>query len=211
MIEDSIAQLRLRLGDDTSPLLIEAYRHGPHITDTLATIRKTRFASAFAACRRVDLVDLVERDCLNEAAASLRQCRLALSTSYHVTLFLKTLGVPVYFLAVNEYYRQKKQGLGDALITLDDFLAGVDRVNDSGEAYAGEQSAIRSRWFAQVDATLATPPHDARLLQRATAALQHMRWQRNNPTSSPPVPAPPTALHRLTAWVRRQRRKLLRR
>lgn len=199
-IENCLSLLVQHFGSGTPPLLIEAYRDvNPLIQDTLATIKKTRFATALSASTRLDLVDCFERNCLDEAATMLRQCQLAVSTSYHVTLFLKILGVPVYFLSFNDYYRQKKQGLGDTQTSLEEFLRAPRLPAETKNASVSRHLTARVAWFDQLDAALAAPPQDARLLARARASLEHLQQQRSSAGFSPT----PTLWRKLTAWLRR--------
>ncbi len=199
-IENCIGLLMQHAGSGAPPLLIEAYcDDNSLIQDTLATIKKTRFATALSASTRLDLVDCFERNCLNEAAAMLRRCQLAVSTSYHVTLFLKILGVPVYFLSFNDYYRQKKQGLGDTQASLEEFLRAPRLPAETTDASLSRHLAARVSWFDQLDAVLAAPPQDARLLARALASLEHLRQQRSGARVSPS----PSLWRKLTAWLQR--------
>lgn len=201
-IENCIDLLMQHFGSGAPPLLIEAYRDdNPLIQDTLATIKKTRFAKMLSAATPLDLVDCFERNCLNEAAAILRQCQLAVSTSYHVTLFLKILGVPVYFFDFNDYYRQKKQGLGDTQTSLDEFVRAPRLLAETNDAFFSRHSTARVAWFDQLDAALATPPQDARLLARARASLERLRQQRSGAHFSPT----PTPWRKFMAWLRRGR------
>lgn len=144
-------------GRDAIPLLIRAFaEEQPGIRDTLSSIGDTRFGEFFSVSRVVDLVDMVARDQLAHCATTLRSCVLAVSTSYHVTLFLKMLGVPVYLFAFNEYYRQKKTGLGDEVISLAEFLA-LDRQQTIAvqDRYVGAQRATRGRWLQTLRALCA--------------------------------------------------------
>lgn len=201
-IEHCLGLLEQHFGMRTPPLLIEAYRDdNPHIQDTPATIKKTRFGAAFAAAPRLDLVDCFERNSLHEAATALRRCQLAVSTSYHVTLFLKVLGVPVYLFGFNDYYRQKKQGLGDTQASLEEFLRAPSLQVERNNATIARHLSARVSWFDQLEAALAAPPQDARLLARARAALDRLRQQRDGAR----VIASPAPWRRLTAWLRRGR------
>jgi len=155
-INAGLETLARHCGPTAIPILIRAYAEdGPYIRDTLATVRATRFAELFPVSRVVDLVDLTMREQLASSVPLLRRCRLAVSTSYHVTLFMKVLGVPVYLFAFNDYYRQKKAALGDAPLSLEDFLALepeliVSRQND----YVAGQRAQRAAWLQRFHAAL---------------------------------------------------------
>jgi len=147
-----------RCGGDAIPVLIRAFaEEQPGIRDTLSSIAGTRFGELFSAFRVVDLVDMVARGQLAQCVPPLRGCALAVSTSYHVTLFMKVLGVPVYLFAFNDYYRQKKQGLGDDPLTLAQFLAqDRQRTLAAQDGYIDAQRETRRRWL-QALATVCTP------------------------------------------------------
>lgn len=57
-----------------------------------------------------------------EVSDLLRPVELAVTCSYHTAMLMSFLGKPVYLIASNEYYRQKRRGLG-YVENLDQFLS----------------------------------------------------------------------------------------
>ncbi len=172
-IERDLRLLARHTGGQGAPLLITAYAEGsPDVFDTRATLARTGLATLFPMTERLDLVDAIEHRGLERAARELRQCRLVVSMSYHVTLFCKIVGVPVHLLVFNEYYRQKRQSLGDAPATLAEFLAAdVRQVMASQAAFVAQLRERRARWLELAGAALSAAPAAGRVQARAAAAL----------------------------------------
>lgn len=156
---DEALEALARHAPSASPMLIRAYAEDrPHIRDTFTTIQQTRFAALFPQFTTLDLLDHFVRDDLSRAVTRFRQCDYIVSTSYHVTLFSKIVGVPVYLFAFNDYYRQKKQGLGDADLPLTAFLeADHASLVAQQNAYVVSQRQTRSAWLTLLEQTLAAP------------------------------------------------------
>ena len=174
-----ITCLAQRFGKTAVPLLLEAYPDPrAEVQDTLATAQRLNLRAVFPTCDELNLVDLLLDSRLDDAATTLRRCELAVSTSYHVALFCRVLGVPVYLLSLNEFYRQKSEGLGNVYNSLPDFLA-ADRARQREEAanFVLQQQEIRSHWLATLAETLAAPAQEARLVARANASLAGLRRQ----------------------------------
>jgi hypothetical protein len=178
-LDASIRLLGQTLGAQAVPAVIAAYPdERPEIRDTPATVKDACFAQIFPQHTTVDLVDAFVRRRLDDAAAALRRCRLALSTSYHVTLFLELLGIPVYLFAFNDYFRQKRQGLGQTAPTLEEFLAATQQYAEQQRQTLEQRRAVRVGWLAAMSAVLDAAPRDGVLLARATATLGRLHRAR---------------------------------
>ncbi|MBC7836027.1 MAG: hypothetical protein H7Y88_13150, partial [Phycisphaerales bacterium] len=87
---------------------------------------------------------------------------IAISTSYHVALFCGVLGVPCFLHAPNDYYAQKRAGLGHVYRSLDDFLANPAAPD------MGPFLEARARWQLRLDELYRIAPRRA---EPAPAAL----------------------------------------
>ncbi len=105
--------------------MLQAYDDSrPEVIDSIEVVRQLADAFPFP---EYAVFDLAQR-ALNlwgentRPAASFR-ARLAVTSSYHVTLFCSLLSIPCFLQARNGYYRQKSDGLGIAGADLEQFLA----------------------------------------------------------------------------------------
>ena len=96
----------------------------PEVVDSIEVVRQLAGAFPFPEYAVFDLAQRALNlwDENTRPAASFR-ARLAVTSSYHVTLFCSLLGIPCFLQARNGYYRQKSDGLGIAGADLEQFLA----------------------------------------------------------------------------------------
>lgn len=90
--------------------------------ESWAALLKVLVPRHFPTFVGMDLVGLLVHERLWEGAAALAKVDRVISHSYHVALLSAVLGTPVYLVANNRYYRQKRRGLGWRDLSLDEFL-----------------------------------------------------------------------------------------
>ncbi|MHC4443410.1 MAG: hypothetical protein ACYTF1_14025 [Planctomycetota bacterium] len=119
--------LSARSGDmPPKVILLQAYsdRRVPQVIDTLGVVQQMEDLFPFADYQVLDIAQLSLNLWTDEQLTLNTQLNpeIAFTCSYHTTLFCGFMGVPCFFNTQNEYYRQKKAGLGLSHGVLNDFL-----------------------------------------------------------------------------------------
>jgi hypothetical protein len=143
-----------------TPLVIGAYMDQRiELEDSLGVLKKTKFMQYFPKITFLDLPDSFIQNSLAQAAISILQCRSIITTSYHVSLFSKILGIPIILLAFNNYYFQKKQGLAQKWTALSEFLSiDPDIITKNQQIYVSNQENISQQWINLLQNKLSKPP-----------------------------------------------------
>jgi len=99
--------------------------------------------------------DMCDVSIVNLAALSLKnKCdkrfeidknAVILATSYHTAMFMQLLGLKVFMFAGNEYYEQKREGLGLDKYTIEEFLA-----NDFEVSFHENRKNDRKIWLSKL-------------------------------------------------------------
>lgn len=94
------------------------------VVDSLGVIHRLEDAFPFSEYRVVDLAQLAMNlwTADEQAPAQALRASMAITSSYHVTLFCNLLRIPCFFQVRNQYYQQKLSGLGPMDSSLDRFL-----------------------------------------------------------------------------------------
>ncbi|MEM1867735.1 MAG: polysaccharide pyruvyl transferase family protein [Thermosphaera sp.] len=122
-LEAICSSLKQRFGKETVPILVGAYLESRlDVHDTWLTIKTTGLTRYFPRFWGVDLPSALIHNKMGEIVPLLRSCKVFVGTSYHVTFFMKILGVPSLLLAFNDYYKQKKAGIEPSPPSIQDFL-----------------------------------------------------------------------------------------
>jgi polysaccharide pyruvyl transferase WcaK-like protein len=178
--EQMNAQLRLlreHLGERAAPVVLNAFiDERPTVEDSLASVKKTEFAALFPHAELIDLVGLLLQGQLHRGFEQVRRCELLVTSSYHLTILSRVAGVPVFLGAFNDYYRQKREGLGQPAGTLEQFLASDwSQVEAESAAYTASQEELRREWHAALDQVLSRPPSGASHMARAAHVVERAR------------------------------------
>jgi hypothetical protein len=95
------------------------------VKDTLATVISMEDALPFLDYRVIDIAHmaLLHNPSITDIDTNLGifSGGIAISSSYHTAFFCNILDIPCYLLSENDYYKQKRAGLGEKR-TLDVFL-----------------------------------------------------------------------------------------
>lgn len=152
---------------DLGATLVQAYDdRRTLVRDTLECVKALDGTFPFAY---YDVVDLARESLVLDAAdprpdpglaSALGRCAFAVCSSYHTAMTLQLAGIPAYLVATNEFYRQKRTGLG-LTGDLDGFLAGPEaHRTDFADLVADRASWIRrlsmhvSRWSSRAAGVL---------------------------------------------------------
>jgi glycosyltransferase involved in cell wall biosynthesis len=118
------------------------------IPESWSSISRTGFARFFPHFEGVDLNSLLFQDNLSECIVTLQTRELIVSHSYHVAILAQIAGVPCYLVARNDYYRQKKEGLGIKHPSLDAFLsADLKQIAHDQEIHLENHVSERNKWL----------------------------------------------------------------
>jgi hypothetical protein len=101
-------------GGSVRLVLLHAYsdRRSQEIVDSLGAVQQLEHAFGFMHYEVLDLAQMALRLWTDDPPPAVPlHGRLALASSYHVTLLCSLLGVPCYLMTENEYYQQKRAGL----------------------------------------------------------------------------------------------------
>jgi len=148
-------------------LLAQAYtdRRADEIFDTMGVVLQLEDGFPFRQYRVIDLAKTaLEMGTAADRGGPRLRARLALTSSYHVTILCATLGVPCHFLARNDYYAQKRAGLFETVgEDLASFLRSPGVLDLSG------RRGVRSRWLRRLTEVLRIPPtsRDAQAIPHA--------------------------------------------
>ncbi len=142
-------------GRRVSAGVLQAYDDGrPEVVDSIGVIQQLAGAFPFP---EYAVFDLAQR-ALNlwtengQPPAQSFRAPVAVTSSYHVTLFCSLLGIPCFLQAHNGYYRQKSGGLGIAGRNLDQFLA-----NPTAPKF-DEPLRGREEWLLKLEGLFQQPP-----------------------------------------------------
>jgi hypothetical protein len=173
-LDNDLQMLFSRFGASTCPLVIEAAMdRNPDVDNNIAIIKKSGFSAYFPKFDFISLPGLFIQNNLNQRVGSIRECQFVITNSYHLTLFCKVLEVPVYLIAFNDYYRQKKQGLEERTISLSEFMQ-IDRniIIQEQRDYILKQKEIRVRWLDSLRQAIAESMQNYHSRQDRASSLQ---------------------------------------
>lgn len=160
--------LHQHYGDRAVPVVFGAYRdERPEVLDGLVSLGKTSLSGHFPRLTYIDLIGLAMRNDLQQAADWMRQCERLVSTSYHVALLGRVLGVPTFLFGFNKYYMQKRQGVGQRFQTFSEFLSADSTTTIAQQqTYIESQISVREQWLANLERLLSNPPCSTRAAGR---------------------------------------------
>jgi hypothetical protein len=107
----------------------------------------------FSIGTEIDLVKALVEKKLSDLSHILKNLNCAVVMSYHLAFFLRILQVPVYMVALNDYYAQKQAGLGQSG-TLSGYFNDLDSLINEGRIWLERQAAGRQKWLYTLDERL---------------------------------------------------------
>ena len=117
------------------------------VRDTLFSVVNMEDKFPFLNYKVVDLAKMALQvdpyDTVDDANLMFLDGELAVSSSYHTTIFCNLLGIPCYLISLNDYYQQKRHGLGEEGV-LEDFL------NKPYLQFYDEKISMRKKWLEQL-------------------------------------------------------------
>lgn len=139
LIDKVLSLLKKRFGPFATPLLLGGYLSPrSEVLDTWSSIKSAHISRHFPRFIGLDLPGALLQNNLVDVIPLLRSCKIFFGTSYHVTFFMKMLGVPALLLVFNDYYRQKAAGIEKVIRSPEGFL------HTDPSVLLGEQAEILS-------------------------------------------------------------------
>jgi hypothetical protein len=188
------------------------------LADSLLGLKKTNFTRWFPRLEFINLAASAMAGRLERDVPLIGASAFIASTSYHVALLGKFLGVPTHLFTFNGYYRQKKESLGEQVPSLGEFIANGPRAAFSQQAgFLQSLQARRAAWHQQHPCLLASlvrqpaPPEEqhglvgTRLTPTLAAQLNAQRTARDQGATNRQLREWIAQIEAGKAWLEEQR------
>lgn len=152
-IRDELRWLQRRFGSASRPLVISAnLSQDRGVPESWSSLGEIGFGAYFPRFEGVDLAGAFMRGELPQAVGLLKTRDIVISHSYHVALLSMMAGAPTFLFAHNDYYRQKRHGLGVPEQSLHDFMEiEVERILEEQSASLDRHLARRREWLERLE------------------------------------------------------------
>ena len=107
----------------------------------------------YPEANRINLMRAMSEDRFQEMTQYIQRLCCAVVMSYHLTLYLYFLKVPVYLVGFNDYYHQKQSCLGQRDANLEDilFIGNRDAILSRQEDWLQQAREGRREWLERWD------------------------------------------------------------